>query len=126
MDKVIGTITTEEHQILVGDPSIVVGVPIASTEEDITMGTLLYRDKGVYKALDGDDLDTYDPVAVALEDMKGDADDSVLTVVLHGAVIADKLTYKDGSAITESAAVALQTAGIYALGAVDADPVVGN
>ena len=123
MNKVVGTITTTNRQILVGDHHIVVDVPVATGEANITMGTLLYRDDGDYKALALADIATVDPVAVALEDMTGTADDSVIVAALHGAVIAEKLTFKDGSAITEDAAVALQAAGIYALGKVEPNPV---
>ena len=123
MNKVIGTITVQENQILSGNHHIVVNVPIANGQSNIKAGMLLYRDEGDYKALSASSLATEDPVAIALEDMKGNADNTILTAVIHGAVLAEKLMYGDEGAITESAVLALNGSGIYALGSVDADPV---
>lgn len=114
MDKVIGTMTTKQEAILVGDHHIVTQGAIADEEAAFAGGTLLYKGERGYQAFASND-ETNSPVAVALDALEAAASDAVVPIVVHGAVRRDKLCFKGGTSITDEAVKALRSAGIYAL-----------
>ena len=114
MNKVIGTMTTKQEAILVGDHHIVTQGAIADEEAAFAGGTLLYKGESGYQAL-ADDDETNKPVAVALDPLEEEAEDAVVPIVVHGAVRKEKLCYADGTAVTDDAVEDLRAAGIYAL-----------
>ncbi len=114
MNKVIGTVTTEQVSILVGDHHIVTQGAIADDETAFAGGTLLYKGANGYQALAANDQE-HAPVAVALDALTATAEDAVLPIVVHGAVRRDKLCFKSGTAISDAAVESLRVAAIYAL-----------
>lgn len=114
MNKVIGTLTTQQEAILVGDHHIVTSGAIADEEAAFGGGTLLYKGEDGYQALAAND-DENKPVAVALEPLEAEASDSVVVIAVHGAVRREKLCFKGGTAVTDAAVEDLRAAGIYAL-----------
>ena len=114
MNKVIGTMTTKQEAILVGDHHIVTQGSIAAEEAAFVGGTLLYKGEDGYQAFASND-ETNSPVAIALDALEAKASDAVVPIVVHGAVRREKLRFKGGTAITDEAVEALRTAGIYAL-----------
>lgn len=114
MNKVIGTMTTKQEAILVGDHHIITQGAVADEEAAFGAGTLLYKGEDGYQALASDD-DENTPVAVAVEPLEAAASDSVVPIVVHGAVRKEKLIFKGGAEITDEAVESLRAAGIYAL-----------
>ena len=114
MDKVIGTMTTKQEAILVGDHHIITQGAVADGEAAFAGGTLLYLSEDGYKAFSSGD-DEHGPVAVALEPLEEEASDAVVVIAVHGAVRRDKLIFKEGTAVTDGAVEDLHSAGIYAL-----------
>ena len=129
MNKVIGTLTTQQVAILVGDHHIVTSVPVAAAVTDaVPEGCLLYLDGTGYKPLAANDSE-HDPVAVALENLPANSSDAVLTAAVHGAVRTEKLWFADGSVVNASAIAKLGKQGIYAIGQVPpaaSVPVIGT
>ena len=114
MNKVIGTLTTQQESILFGDHHIVTQGLIADGEKAFKGGTLLFKGEEGYQALASDDAENK-PVAVALEPIESATSDAVVVIAVHGAVRKEKLCFKGGSAVTDAAVENLRAAGIYAL-----------
>lgn len=128
MNKVIAEITTEQNSVVHGDHHIVTSVAIKDNVEPFDAGTLLYQGTSGYEPLAKTDK-TNQPTAVAFDNLGQKASSSVVNVVVHGAVRADKLLFADGTAATEDTRNQLRSVGIYAIGtmaAARADSAGGN
>ena len=87
MNKVIGTMTTKQEAILVGDHHIVTQGAIADEEAAFAGGTLLYKGEDGYQAFASND-ETNSPVAVALDALEAAASDAVVPIVVNTGVFA--------------------------------------
>lgn len=114
MDKVIGSVTIQQEQILHGDHHIIAPAAIVDETAAFGAGTLLVAGETGYSPLAKSDS-THAPVAVAIEALEKAADGSVIPACVHGAVRTEKLKYADGTKITFATAEKLRETGIYCI-----------
>ena len=114
MNKVIGTVTTQQNPVLLGDHHIVTGVPVADETVAFAEGTILAKGESGFIPYNPSTQGAV-PVAVALEPLTAEADDAVIQAAVHGAVRRDKLLTSGGTAATDAVCESLRASGIYAI-----------
>ena len=109
----IGTVTVKNENILADEKFFADTMPLKDGMKNLFAGTILKMGAGEkLEHLEG--TGSEDPIAVLNETVKGETKDTSAVVIVFGRVNRDKLTFKDGTAVTNAQVEALRKNGIYA------------
>ncbi|MEL5720886.1 MAG: head decoration protein [Treponemataceae bacterium] len=109
----LGSITKKENQIVADEKFFAETMPLKDGMKNLFAGTILKLGAGEnLEHLEG--TGSEDPIAVLYEDVEGESKDTDAVVIVFGRVNRNKLTFKDGTAVTNAMVEALRKNGIYA------------
>lgn len=109
----LGKISIKDENILADEKFFTDTMPLKDGMQNLFAGTILKMGAGEkLEHLEG--TGSEDPIAVLNETIKGETKDTSAVVIVFGRVNRDKLTFKDGTAVTNAQVEALRKNGIYA------------
>lgn len=109
----IATVTKKDSAIIADEKFFTETFALKDGLKNLFAGTVLKLGEGEkLEHLEG--TGSEDPVAILLEDVEGESKDSHAQALIFGRVNRNKLTFKDGTAITNAMVEALRKNGIYA------------
>lgn len=110
----LGTVTIKNSGIIADEKFFLDTFAIKDGLKDLTAGTLMKLDADGKTLVHCDGAGNDDPIAVLYEDVAEPTKDTHALALVFGRVNKNKLTYKDGTAVTDALVEALRKNGIYA------------